>query len=186
MTPRATPGAPRSRVSPAVNENLRGVRFLRRGSSGGSSGAKPAFTSRAAVLAVVLAALAIALAGPLRQWLGQRAQITALRDNVATSQRELKALRQQQMLWADPSYVAAQAQQRLHYVKPGEVPYITLAPTPSALASDAAAAAEANQPWYAQLWSSVQGAGATPRPVPSASASVAVPALPTYGPTAGG
>ena len=119
---------------------------------------------------MVLAALAIALAGPLRQWLGQRAQIASLRDNVATSQRELKTLQQQQKLWADPSYVAAQARQRLQYVKPGEVPYITLAPTPSALASDAAAAAQANQPWYAQLWSSVQGAGMTPRPAPHPSA----------------
>jgi cell division protein FtsB len=124
---------------------------------------KTSFTGRAAVLAVVLAALAIALAGPMRQLTTQRSQISSLRSDVAQQSQQLKSLQQQQKLWADPSYIAQQARERLHYVMPGEVPYIPLAPTPSA-SSSAGADAVADQPWYAQLWSSIQGADATPKP----------------------
>lgn len=124
---------------------------------------KTSFTGRAAVLAVVLAALAIALAGPLRQLIGQRSQISSLRSNVAQQTQQLKDLQKQQKQWADPTYVAQQARDRLHYVMPGEVPYVTLAPTPSTSAP-ASAHAVADQPWYAQLWSSIQGADATPKP----------------------
>jgi cell division protein FtsB len=120
------------------------------------------FTGRAAVLAVVLAALAIALAGPLRQLISQRAQLSSLRGSVASQQQQLKDLQATQQLWADPAYVAAQARSRLHYVRPGQVPYVTLSPTPTATSTSAAQAAVAGQPWYSQLWSSIQGAAATP------------------------
>jgi cell division protein FtsB len=115
------------------------------------------------VLAVVLAALAIALAGPLRQLISQRSQISSLRSDVAQQTQQLKDLQQQQKQWADPTYVEKQARDRLHYVMPGEVPYVTLAPTPSPSASGGAETV-ADQPWYAQLWSSIQGADATPKP----------------------
>jgi cell division protein FtsB len=120
------------------------------------------FTGRAAVLAVVVAALAIALAGPLRQLISQRSQISSVQQDVARSTQQLKDLQAQEKQWSDPAYVAAQARDRLHYVKPGEVPYVTLSPTPSPQVSGLGAAAP-DQPWYAQLWSSVQGADATPQ-----------------------
>jgi cell division protein FtsB len=125
---------------------------------------RPAFTSRAAVLAVVVAALAIALAAPVRQLLSQRAQIASLRNSVAAQQQRAADLKKQQALWADPAYVAAQAADRLHYVRPGQIPFVTLSPKPVVAASASAAAALANQPWYGQLWSSVQAAGVPARP----------------------
>jgi cell division protein FtsB len=128
------------------------------------------FTGRAAVLAVVVAALAIALAGPLRELVSQRSQISSLRQSVATGSQQLKDLQAQEKQWADPAYIAAQARDRLHYVKPGEVPYVTLSPTPTPQASMSGASAP-DQPWYAQLWSSVQGADATPHASPSPSPS---------------
>jgi cell division protein FtsB len=127
---------------------------------------KTSFTGRAAVLAVVLAALAIALAGPLRQLISQRSQISSLQSDVAQQTQQLKDLQQQQKQGADPSYVAQQARDRLHYVMPGEVPYVTLAPTPSPSSSAGARAVE-DEPWYAQLWSSIQGADATPKASPT-------------------
>jgi cell division protein FtsB len=128
---------------------------------------KTAFTSRAAVLAVVVAALALALAAPLRQLLTQRAQIASLQSSIASSQKQIAALQKTHELWADPTYVAGQARERLHYVYPGQVPYVTLTPTPVPSASAAAAAALASQPWYGRLWNSVQGATGV-RPTPSA------------------
>jgi len=134
------------------------------------------------VLAVVLAALAIALAGPLRQLISQRSEVASARQDVATSTHQLKDLQAKDKLWNDPAYVAAQARDRLHYVLPGQVPYVTLSPTPSPSATVAGAAAP-DEPWYAQLWSSVQGAAATPHatpapsvgPSPSAKSSSSVP-----------
>jgi cell division protein FtsB len=132
---------------------------------------KTAFTSRAAVLAVVVAALAIALAAPVRQLLSQRAQIASLRTSVETQKQQVADLEKAKQLWADPSYVAAQAEDRLHYVRPGQVPFVTLSPTPSAPASALAAAALADQPWYGRLWSSVKGAAAVPARTPSQTSS---------------
>jgi cell division protein FtsB len=129
---------------------------------------KTSFTGRAAILAVVLAALAIALAAPLRQLISQRAQLSSLRDSVATQQQQLKDLQRTQKLWTDPAYVAAQARQRLHYARPGQIPFVTLSPTPTASSSAAAGAPAPDEPWYAQLWSSVQRAAATPHAMPHA------------------
>jgi cell division protein FtsB len=137
---------------------------------------RTSLTGRAAIVAVVVAALGIALAAPVRQLIGQRAQINGLRASVSSQRQQLSSLEQTQKLWANPSYVAAQAQQRLHYVEPGKVPIITLAPTPTArsggVAGGPAPSAAATTPWYAELWTSVRGAGAatpTPKPAPSPS-----------------
>jgi len=132
---------------------------------------KPAFTGRAAVLAVVVAALALALAAPARELLSQRSQISSLNSNIASQQQQVTALQKAQKQWANPTYVEQQARDRLHYVFPGQVPYVTLSPTPVASASAAAAQALASEPWYGRLWSSVQVAAhvaPTPKPTPSA------------------
>ncbi len=135
-----------------------------RGAAGGKR--RPSFTGRAAVLAVVLAALAIALAGPLRALISQRAQLASLRADVKAGQQHLNELQAQEKQWSDPAYVEQQARQRLHYVRPGEVPYVTLAPTPSPSTGPVAVPPD-EEPWYAQLWSSIQGADALPSPTPS-------------------
>jgi cell division protein FtsB len=139
---------------------------------------KPAFTGRAAVLAVVIAALALALAAPARELLSQRSQISSLTGSIASQQQQVAALQKAQKQLASSSYIEQQARDRLHYVFPGQVPYVTLSPTPVASASAAAAQALASQPWYGRLWSSVEGAAdvAPPKPSPSASPTLA-PAL---------
>ncbi|HEY5049440.1 MAG TPA: septum formation initiator family protein [Acidothermaceae bacterium] len=139
---------------------------------------KPAFTGRAAILAVVVAALALAIAAPLRELLSQRSQISSLNSSITSQQQQLAGLQKAQKQWANPTYVEQQARDRLHYVFPGQVPYVTLSPTPVASASAAAAAALASQPWYGRLWSSVQEAAhvAPPKPSPSPSPTLA-PAL---------
>ncbi|HEY5456235.1 MAG TPA: septum formation initiator family protein, partial [Acidothermaceae bacterium] len=115
---------------------------------------KPTFTGRAAVLAVVVAALALALAAPVRELLSQRSQISSLNSSIATQEQQVAALQKAQKQWANSTYVELQARERLHYVFPGQVPYVTLSPTPVASASAAAAQALASQPWYGRLWSS--------------------------------
>jgi hypothetical protein len=117
----------------------------------------------------------LALAAPLRELLSQRSQISALNSSIATSQQQIAQLKKTQKQLANPSYIESQARDRLHYVFPGQVPYVTLTPTPAPEAS--AAAALASQPWYGQLWASVKSAsGVTPKPLPSPTPSLA-PAL---------
>ena len=91
------------------------------------------------MLAVVVAALGLALAAPVRELLSQRAQISSLNSSIASSQQQVAQLQKAKKELADPSYIEAQARDRLHYVFPGQVPYVTLTPTPAPEASAAAA-----------------------------------------------
>lgn len=112
-------------------------------------------TRRAAVLAVVVCALALALAVPLRTYLTQRQDLAdtvtqqdALAAEVAGLQAELDQLR-------DPVHVQAQARQRLHYVMPGETPYQVQLPPEVERAAEEADQPRAPAPWYSELWSTV-------------------------------
>ncbi|MGN6245817.1 MAG: FtsB family cell division protein [Motilibacteraceae bacterium] len=142
------------------------------------SGARPSgpagnLTGRAAILALVVCALALTLAYPLRSYLAQRGEIAAARERVAAKQAEVADLQRQLNRWQDPAYVKAQARERLHYVVPGETQYVVLEPdeTGTAGGAQAAAAAAPGRPWFSTLWGSVQGADrsgpARPAPAPS-------------------
>ncbi|OIV38850.1 hypothetical protein BIV57_03685 [Mangrovactinospora gilvigrisea] len=123
-------------------------------------------TSRAAVLAFVLAGLVIALAVPTRQYIAQRGQIADQRRQAAAADREVKTLRREAARWQDPSYVEAQARARLHFVRPGETGFVFPqgspgggdAPVPGGGAS---ASGQLRPPWYQSMWSSVDSAAAT-------------------------
>ena len=54
---------------------------------------RPRFTSRAAVLAVVLCAIALSLAYPVREYIGQRRQIDQLTAQRATAEAAVRRLR---------------------------------------------------------------------------------------------
>jgi cell division protein FtsB len=113
-------------------------------------------TSRAAVLAIVVCALALTLAVPLRTYLGQRQQLA---DTVAQREQlrsEVSQLERQRAQLNDPAYVESQARQRLRYVKPGQTPYQVQ--LPGGAPSDEPppqAPAPVTGPWYSTLWASV-------------------------------
>jgi cell division protein FtsB len=115
-------------------------------------------TSRAAVLALVVCALALALAYPLREYLSQRGEIAALERKTVEQERAVADLMLQRERWRDPAYVAAQARERLHFVRPGETAYVLLDPgeTPARLAPKSAVAPE--RPWFSDLWASIDAA----------------------------
>jgi cell division protein FtsB len=123
-------------------------------------------TSRAVILALVLATLVVALSMPARAWFSQRSQIASLKADVDSAQLRVADLQVQQQRWSDPAFVAAEARRRLHFVLPGEVGYVTLG-TPAAAAGTAGDAAAGQGPWYSSLWGALQEAddhAATPRP----------------------
>ena len=83
-------------------------------------------TRRAAILASAVCAVVLLLAYPLREYAAQRAEINSLREQSAAASRQVAELTEQQRRWQDPAYVRAQARERLHYVMPGETPYVVI------------------------------------------------------------
>jgi Na+-translocating ferredoxin:NAD+ oxidoreductase RnfC subunit len=115
------------------------------------------------VLGLVLCALVVSAALPLREFLSQRAEIRQLQQSQDTARARVAALEEQKARLADPDYIAALARDRFHFVRPGETAYVVIAPSAAPVtAVDARRAASApvgpEAPWYSQLWGSVRSA----------------------------
>ncbi len=118
-------------------------------------------TGRAAVLAVVICAIALSLAYPIREYVAQRRQIDQLVAQQQTMLAQVKNLQAQQAKLASQAYIEQLARQELDMCFPGTQCYIveggksrpstaTRAPRPGPA------------PWYAKIWQSVQQADANP------------------------
>ena len=117
---------------------------------------RPRFTSRAAVLAVVLCAIALSLAYPVREYIGQRRQIDQLTAQRATAEAAVRRLQAEDKKLTSPAYVEQQARDRLHMCMPGQTCYVVI---PGKKPPVAVAPAPAPvTPWYEKLWGSVRAA----------------------------
>ena len=115
-------------------------------------------TGRAAILALVICALAVSLAYPLRQYVEQRSLIAELQQRTEDSGRRVEELRAQKQRWEDPAYVEQQARERLFYVMPGETGYVIVGEPPSSTGTPGDASTGEKVPWYDALWRSVDAA----------------------------
>lgn len=118
------------------------------------------FTSRAVVLSLVLLALLLAYAYPVRVYLAQQAEITALEQNQERQSDKIARMAALAAKWDDNAYVRAQARQRLGMIMPGEKPFVVIDPSRGQQTDPAAipGADRASRPWYGKLWSSVEAA----------------------------
>ena len=121
-------------------------------------------TGRAALFAIVLIALAVTLAYPLREYLGQRGQLNALREQASHQQAVLAALSRQHEALVDPARTRAEARIRLQMIEPGATDTLPLTARPSPTTPpntlvDPLTGDRTVQPWYRTLWESVQKAG---------------------------
>lgn len=125
-------------------------------------------TGRAALLALVLCALVVALAYPMRQYIAQRSDIADQRRAAQRAKEKVEQLREEKARWQDPQYVQTQAREHLHYVMPGETGFTVVNPGPAATDDAAdhhpANAAAALRPWYDNLWDNVDQADAAAVP----------------------
>jgi cell division protein FtsB len=80
--------------------------------------------SRALMLATILFLMALTIAPPIKHYFTQRAQISALKSQVASNNEALDQARKELLMWRDPEYIKSQARERLHFVLPGERQYI--------------------------------------------------------------
>jgi cell division protein FtsB len=152
------------------------------------------FTARrAAVLAAVICVLTLTIAGPVRTYFAQRTEMNQLAASEAALRRQIADLEQKKVKLGDPAYIAAQARERLGFVRPGDIPFQVQLPATAASTqpgSDTAKPASSD-PWYTALWHTIADAphlppANVPPPAPGESGpsgSVA-PASPT--PTAPG
>jgi cell division protein FtsL len=116
-------------------------------------------TGRAAVLAVVICAIALSLAYPVREYMSQRQQIDQLVAQQQTMLSQVKSLQAEQAKLSDKSYIEQLARQDLDMCFPGTQCYVVEGSHP--LTSTARAQPAGPAPWYAKLWQSVQQADAT-------------------------
>jgi cell division protein FtsB len=126
-----------------------------------ASAARPTkLTGRAALLAVVICAIALSLAYPVREYIAQRQQIDQLLALQQANAAQVQALQQQDGKLTQTWYIEQQAEDELHMCFPHEQCYEVVSGK-SAQAAKAKQAAVTN-PWYATLWGSVKRADAQP------------------------
>jgi cell division protein FtsB len=117
-------------------------------------------TGRATVLLVVLAALALGYAYPVRVYLSQQADIARMEATQDAQRQHIADLETQVAKWQDNAYVVSQARSRLYMVYPGEIPLVVLWDEAGAArdagVTPAPVKTPAAEPWYGRLWSSIE------------------------------
>jgi cell division protein FtsB len=115
---------------------------------------------RAALLAAVVCVLVLSVTVPLRNYLGQRAELAGVYEQEHILADKIAELERRRSLLADPQNVQTQARERLRYVFPGETPYVVQLPdqlSPGATAAGNSSIQAPTQLWYSQLWKSING-----------------------------
>jgi cell division protein FtsB len=118
--------------------------------------------ARPLALIAIVFVFTLTLAPPIKNYFTQRAQISALKSQVATDRTALEAARAELELWKDPNYVKSQARERLHFVMPGERQYIVTGSKedPAPIDSNKVVSLlPEGAPWYTRLIASVTESG---------------------------
>ena len=122
---------------------------------------RPKLTSRAAVLAVVLCAIALSLAYPIREYIAERRQIDQLQAQNAAIAAQVQYLKSQQQSLTSPARIEQEARDSLHMCFPQQTCYEVIT---RATPHRGSAVSLATTPWYGRLWESVRKAdGASAR-----------------------
>ena len=125
----------------------RGLRFTKRRGN-----------NRLLLLSTIFFVMALTIAPPIKQYFTQRAQISALKSQVASNNQALEQARKELLMWRDPEYIKSQARERLHFVLPGERQYIVTDSTGQYTQESGTTVASKipdGQPWYARMIASI-------------------------------
>lgn len=157
--PRTDVGTPAPTTTPTTRRRDREPK-LARGQPHGVVAAATEFlglssAKRVAVLALVVCALALTVAVPLRNYVTQQQELAEVSEDQRALAAEVDRLTAERARLSDPTEIAAQARSRLGYVTPGEVPYVVQ--FPSSGEADAPPHAGTGLPWYQALWRDVSG-----------------------------
>ncbi len=126
------------------------------------------FTARRAViLAAVMCVLTLTLAGPVRTFFAQHAEMKQQSQLEATLHDQIADLQQQKANMDDPAHIRAQARERLGFVMPGEIPYQVQLPATADVPGEPGTepmVGSSDDPWYTSLWHTIADA---PHPPPA-------------------
>lgn len=114
-------------------------------------------TSRAAILAIVVCAITLSLAYPVREYIAQRRQISALEAQQQAVAKRVAALEKRKAQLSDDDYIRRQAARRLHFCYPGRKCYIVLHDEKNGQGGQPSERQE-SRPWFTTLWKSVEAA----------------------------
>jgi cell division protein FtsB len=118
--------------------------------------------ARPLALIAIIFIFTLTLAPPIKNYFTQRAQISALKSQVATDRTALEQARAELSTWQDPNYVKSQARERLHFVMPGERQYIVTGSEITQAEPQTTQVAKQlpeGAPWYTKLIASVTESG---------------------------
>jgi cell division protein FtsB len=104
---------------------------------------------------MVVCAVALTVAVPLRNYVSQRQELAAVTEQQQALAARVDELTAEQARLADPAEAAAQARSRLGYVEPGEVPYVVQLPGDGQPPPEPAVGSGLT--WYQALWRDVSG-----------------------------
>jgi len=140
------------------------------------------FSAFSLVMMGVLVLAVVILAPTVQAFLSQRQQIADQQHAVDQLATQVDTLKDQRARWNDPSYLRAQARDRLYYVLPGEVSYLVIDDRAPAAKQDTTPVSSKLQKtqtdWVGSLFGSFMGAGlteATPQQLSGTPAPVATP-----------
>lgn len=123
------------------------------------------FSAFSLVMMGVLVLAVVILAPTIQAFLVQRQQIADQQHAVDRLAAQVDTLKDQRARWNDPSYLRAQARDRLYYVMPGEVSYLVIDDRPPAATKDDGPVTSKLQKtqtdWVGSLFGSFMGAGLT-------------------------
>lgn len=153
------------------------------------------FSGRLLVLGLAMGVVTVLLAPNVHTFLQQRAEISALRADIAVKEGQQDNFEAELARWDDPAYVKQQARDRVSMLMPGETGYwvygangvVAVAGAPDAGAAKSSTAKNSTeisvQPWVDGLWDAVQEsakveAKAEAKPAPA----TATPTKPTSAP----
>ena len=121
--------------------------------------ARPKLTSRAAVLAIVLCAIALTLAYPVREYIAEQQQIDQLAAANAHLAAQVRHMRAEARSLNSPAVIAQEARDDLHMCFPSQTCYEVILP---AKPHGRSAGTTTTSPWYGRLWQSVKEADGKP------------------------
>ncbi|QLL24224.1 septum formation initiator family protein [Actinobacteria bacterium IMCC26103] len=127
-----------------------------------SSSRRTRGNARPLALIAIIFIFTLTLAPPIKNYFTQRAQISALKSQVATDRTALEKARAELSTWQDPNYVKSQARERLHFVMPGERQYIVTGSEITQAEPQTTQVAKQlpeGAPWYTKLIASVTESG---------------------------
>ena len=135
-----------------------------RAAPAGQPSPRPRFTSRAALLVVVVCAVGLSLAYPIREYIAERRQIDQLQAENSQLATRVQKLRAEQRAVTSPRFIEQQARDRLNMCFPSQTCYVVGTP---AQHRAQASSGQPGTPWYGALWTSVRKAdGPPPKPRP--------------------